>query len=172
MHKLRIVLSAATSIVFVLPVSALPLVPDAKHEIQEALRKADDSLQRKDIAGCMARCTSDFQGGDTRGNHYDRAQAKQTLLKLFSSTQSIEVKTTLKSLAFVHDNAVVLCQQHTKLTTSEKGTHRLHTLVSDELWQGVMVRTKTGWQTKREKSLTSTTTVDGVVEAAEPTSSK
>lgn len=172
MYRLGIVLLITSCILFVLPVVALPMLPDAKSEIQSALRRSDDSMHRKDIVGCMRSFTPDFQGEDIKGSHYDRMQAKQNLLKSFSSAHSIKAKTTLKSLSFVHDDAIVLGQEHTKLTIFGKRTHRPHTLVFEGLWQSIIVKTKKGWQIKREKQLTSTMTIDGVVKVVEPDKSK
>ena len=69
MSKLIAVCLTVAGIIFTLPAIALPILPDAKREIQDALRRSDNSLQHKDIAGYIVGFSSDFQGEDIK-NHY------------------------------------------------------------------------------------------------------
>jgi len=147
---------------------ALPALPDARREIQEALRRSDDSLHRKDIQGCMAGFTQDFHGESINGDHFDRKQSKQSLTKSLFYAQSVTAHTQVKNIAFVNRKAIVVSQEHTVLTILGRRTHHLHTLVFDGLWSSVWIDTKLGWCEQSEKQLTSTATTDGIPKVGSP----
>lgn len=157
---------------FPAPAPALPMRPDPRREIQEALRRSDDSLHRKDIRGYMVGFTPDFHGESINGDRYDRNQAKQNLIKSLSSAQSMKASTKVKSITLTGQRAVVVSREHTALMILGRRTHRLHTLVFDGLWRGIWVDTKAGWEEQSEKQLTSTVTTDGIPRVIHPGKAK
>lgn len=153
---------------FAAPAPALPMRPDPRREIQEALRRSDDSLHRKDIWGYMVGFTPDFHGESINGDRYDRNQAKQNLIKSLAYAQSATAHTSVKNVTIVKGQAVVVTQEHTALTILGRRTHRVHTLVFDGLWRSVWVETRFGWQIASDKQLTSAVITDGVRKVVQP----
>ena len=151
------------------PGLTLPILPDARREIQEAVRRSDASLHRKDVQGYMAGFNQDFHGESINAERFDKEDAKQNLLKSLSYAQSVTAHTSIKNISFVKGQAIIMSQEHTALTILGRRTHRLHTLVFDGLWRSVWVETKQGWQEQSEKQLTSMVTTDGIAKVVSPT---
>jgi hypothetical protein len=154
------------------PTWALATLPDARREIQEALRRSDDSLHRKDIKGCMVGFTQDFHGESINGDRTDRNQTKQSLMKSLSYAHSVTAHTMVQNITFVKGQAIVVSQEHTRLTVLGRRTHRLHTLIFDGLWRSAWINTKAGWQVKSQKQLTLTVTTDGFPKVISPAKPK
>lgn len=111
----------------------------------------------------MAYYAPDFQGSDVSGDHYNRQQAKQNVIKSMAIVHSNSGQEPIESVAPVPGGAVTLSREHTVLHILGQRTHKMHTLVFDAQWQKEWARTSKGWQLRRETQLTWKVTKDGKV---------
>ncbi len=146
---------------FALP--ALARHASIQEQIEAVLRRASVSFAHKDVKGFMAHYAADFQGSDVSGDHYNREQAKQSLMKSLSVIHSISGQEPIESVTPIPGGAVVLFREHTVLHILGQRTHKMHVLVFDADWRKIWARTNKGWQLRRETQLTWKVTKDGKV---------
>lgn len=141
-----------------------------RQQIQTALQKADASFQHKDVNGCLAMLTGDFQGTDIRGDHFNKSQTRQSLIKEFSPRpliiRSAKNKSQILDVTLFDHRANVMYHQHLVITIAGQVTHQQHVLTLDTNRRSTWVQEKDGWREQRETQIISRITQDGVLKSA------
>jgi len=141
----------------------------ARQQIQTALQKADASFQHKDINGCLGMLTGDFQGTDIRGDHFNKSQTRQSLIKEFSPRpliiRSAKNKSQVLDITLFGHRANVMYHQNLVITITGKITHQQHVLTLDTSRRSIWVQENGVWREQRETQLTSRITQDGVLKS-------
>ncbi len=142
-----------------------------RQEIQQALQNGDISFAHKDVNGCLAMLTDDFQGTDIRGDHFNKAQAKESLTKEFSPNPYLIISHSISSrivdVVPAGQRASVLYHEHLSTILVEQSMLHRHVLTLDGLRRSIWVKTKNGWREQREIQVTSRITQDGILKSVQ-----
>ncbi len=142
-----------------------------RQQIQDTLNRADASFEHKDINGCLAVLTEDFQGADIDGARFDKAATKRGLMKEFSPTHFVtashNVKSQVISITPKGAQAVVMYREHLVTVIATETIHEQHVLTLDTLRRSTWMKTKNGWREQQEVQLTSRITQDGILKSVQ-----
>jgi hypothetical protein len=171
---------SATKIVYLLvTISAWTLLlrpsyaqpSELRQEIQQALQNGDTSFAHKDVNGCLAMLTDDFQGTDINGEHFNKAQTRKSLIKEFSSDPYLIISHSISSRIVgvmpAGRKASVLYHEHLATILVEKSMLHRHVLTLDGLRRSIWVKTRDGWRVQREIQVTSRITQDGILKSVQ-----
>ncbi len=152
-----------------LPHSARCQSTTARQQIRAALQKADTSFRHKNISGCLAMLTDDFQGTDIRGTQFNKSQTRPSLAREFSShpliKRSEEIKSQVLDVKSSGQRAAVVYHEHLVITIAGQTTHEQHVLTLDANRRSIWVQGKDGWREQTETQITPRITQDSVLKS-------
>lgn len=121
--------------------------------IRSAIHKSDLAADRKDLDATMAFTSPDFVSIDESGQEtvHGIDEERSKLGQLFAMATKIHARTTITSIVFMADGAVVTSEQHGSVTAH--GAAHTGTLRTRGTFRDFWVKTPGGWRELRSRTL-------------------
>jgi ketosteroid isomerase-like protein len=167
--RLILVGSVALSTFFCIPLPVLAdnqpkdktTIQNAVHTIQSAVQKMDKAASNRDADGYVAFAHPDFVSINKTGKEtiHGKKEALKRSRRAFSGLTQIKVRTTITSISFSNEGAVV--DTTSNLSASMVKSGKSFELKGTGTFRDLWVENAGVWLQKKSQTLTETLTVNG-----------